>query len=168
MIVQSGIFSGIDHSLLVATNRTILASWSNSEYSSGRKCWESLKVETLLRLLLTYIPAICSHFFHPHHTFFPYSAERMSSSITLQKTPAGILASNGQGPPGPPGKDGFPGPPGVPGSPGPQGKDTGITGLQTYLRKTAAVPLFTSDCRLDLWTSVCQCCHIICVTPHWS
>lgn len=43
----------------------------------------------------------------------------------LQKTPAGLLASQFQGPPGPPGKDGLPGPPGEPGPPGPQGKHSG-------------------------------------------
>lgn len=62
-------------------------------------------------------------FFYPAP---PHSTERVSSSIALQKTPAGILASNGHGPPGPPGKEGLPGPPGLPGSPGSQGMGTGI------------------------------------------
>lgn len=44
----------------------------------------------------------------------------------LQKTPAGILASQVQGPPGPPGKDGLPGPPGEPGPPGAQGGTLGL------------------------------------------
>lgn len=41
-----------------------------------------------------------------------------------QKTHAGIVASQYQGPPGPPGNDGLPGLPGEPGPPGPQGKST--------------------------------------------
>ncbi|KAA8583903.1 hypothetical protein FQN60_015111, partial [Etheostoma spectabile] len=47
--------------------------------------------------------------------------EKLSSTATLQKTPAGILATQVHGPPGPPGKDGLPGPPGEPGPPGPHG-----------------------------------------------
>ncbi|KAF0027388.1 hypothetical protein F2P81_020129 [Scophthalmus maximus] len=47
--------------------------------------------------------------------------EKLSSAAMLQKTPAGILASQVQGPAGPPGKDGLPGPPGEPGPAGPQG-----------------------------------------------
>lgn len=124
--MQRGIFTGTDRLLFVATNRTILASWRNSGYSSGRRFCESLKVETSFHLLFGVHSCDLFSFFFSN---FPHSAERISSSIAVQKTPAGILASNGQGPPGPPGKDGFPGPPGVPGSPGPQGMDADMTGL---------------------------------------
>lgn len=48
-------------------------------------------------------------------------AEKLSGTGMTQKTPAGILASQVQGPPGPPGRDGLPGSPGEPGSPGPPG-----------------------------------------------
>lgn len=50
------------------------------------------------------------------------TAGRLLGAAALQKTPAGILAPQVQGPPGPPGKDGLPGPQGVPGPPGPQGR----------------------------------------------
>lgn len=59
--------------------------------------------------------------------FFCFSnlVEKLSSTAAVQKTPAGILASQVHGPPGPPGKDGLPGPPGEPGPPGPHGKSSG-------------------------------------------
>lgn len=60
--------------------------------------------------------------------YFSYFAEKISTTAMLQKTPAGILASQIQGPPGAPGKDGLPGPPGEPGPPGPQGKSSGCQG----------------------------------------
>lgn len=52
-------------------------------------------------------------------------AERLLSAAMPQKTPAGILASQFQGPPGPPGNDGLPGPPGEPGPPGSPGRSCG-------------------------------------------
>lgn len=68
-----------------------------------------------------------SKLLYPHVNFFNFSypVERLSSAAGMQKTPAGILASQFQGPPGPPGNDGFPGPQGEPGPPGPQGRSTG-------------------------------------------
>lgn len=90
-----------------------------------------------------------SHHFYCHLIFhlinvgfyFSYPVERLSSSTMVQKTPAGILASQFQGPPGLPGKDGLPGPPGEPGPPGPQGRRTGCQTepldftLEYHLRK---------------------------------
>lgn len=100
---------------------------------------------TPIGLCRAHVPATGSHFSPP------YSTERISSSIKLQKTPAGILASNGQGPPGPPGKEGLTGPPGVPGPPGPQGMDIGVSGLWQHLRKTTTLTLFSSDCSNPWW-----------------
>lgn len=60
--------------------------------------------------------------------YFSCLVEKLSSVAMQQKTPAGILASQVQGPPGPRGKDGLPGPPGEPGPPGPQGRSSGCQG----------------------------------------
>lgn len=57
--------------------------------------------------------------------YFSYVVEKISNTAMLQKTPAGILASQIHGPPGPAGKDGLPGTPGEPGPPGPQGRSSG-------------------------------------------
>lgn len=83
-----------------------------------------------------FIPTLFNFFSQHLHThlnfhlinvglYFCCPVERLSSSTMVQKTPAGILASQFQGPPGNPSKDGLPGPPGEPGPPGPQGRGTG-------------------------------------------
>lgn len=70
-----------------------------------------------------------------------------------QKTPAGILASQIQGPPGPPGKDGTPGPPGEPGPPGPQGRSSGqMAELLLEMKtssKTKQIKLIAFFCELN-------------------
>lgn len=98
---------------------------------------EVLKVFEGTTLFQIYLENFFQHL-HSHLNFhlinvgfyFCCPVERLSSSTMVQKTPAGILASQFQGPPGNPGNDGLPGPPGEPGPPGPQGR---CTGCQTEL-----------------------------------
>lgn len=137
------ILQGNDHLLLVTTHTQDDPGFMAELRIFIRK--EVLKIfegMTLFHLYWTCIPASCSYFLS---CVPPHSTDRISSSIALQKTPAGILASNGHGPPGPPGKEGLPGPPGLPGSPGPQGMGTGVNELWQQVRKTTAFPPVCSN-----------------------
>lgn len=85
-----------------------------------------------------------------------YLAERLSGAAMPQKTHAGILASQVQGPPGPPGKDGLPGPPGEPGPPGAQGRisccQTELLGVNTTSENiTTSVKIWIRNNTLNLW-----------------
>lgn len=111
-------------------------SWKNSKCLSRMKYWGSLKVQIVQNVFSMFFFLYCPSVFS---VFLPYVilflnfifsclVEKLSSTAMLQKTPAGILASQVQGPPGPPGKDGLPGPPGEPGPPGSQGRNSDCQG----------------------------------------
>ena len=84
----------------------------------------------------------------------------------LQKTPAGILASQVHGPPGPPGKDGLPGPPGEPGPPGPQGKSSGCQTelwLKGQFTLKSKLHIFLT-CSAIYQSRLC-CCELLSIGP---
>lgn len=86
-----------------------------------------------------------------------YLVERLSSAAMPQKTHAGILASQVQGPPGSPGKDGLPGPPGEPGPPGPQGRSSGCHSelLDVNTTSEKQLLLFRYELEITLLTFDC-------------